>query len=145
MKKLSLLTIFFALMLSACGGVQSTVPDDPNAKASQVIVEKWIAAYQTSDADALMSLWSDDIAWTACIDSPCSSYYLGELKYFVPRDFKNPKFKVEIQSYLITTSGKFAIVQALYADPLVGLQTPTPAVAILEFEDGKISNEKWYW
>jgi hypothetical protein len=157
MKKLSLLIAFFALMLSACGGVNATspalvnrevkitVPDNPDAQASQAIVDRWIAAYQTSDADTLLSLWSDDIAWTACAASPCASYHLGELKYFVPRDFKNPAFKVEIQSYLITTSGDFAVVQALYTDPKVGVLTPTPAVAILEFEDGKILNEKWYW
>jgi hypothetical protein len=167
MKKMSLFIMLFALMLSACAGVkatapntpeaqvsqptmenkevEATVPDTPDAKAAQAVVEKWIAAYQTSDADALLSIWSDDIAWTACADSPCASYHLGELKYYVPRDFKNPKFKVEVQSYLITTSGDFAIVQTLYTDPRVGLQTPTPAVAILEFEDGKILNEKWYW
>lgn len=167
MKKLFLLTMFFALTLSACGAVKvtapnnpdaqasqptvenrdvkATIPDNPDAKASQAIVEKWIAAYQTSDADALLSIWSEEIAWTACAASPCASYHLGELKYYVPRDFKNPKFKVETQSYLITTSGDFAIVQTLYTDPRVGVLTPTPAVAILEFEDGKIVNEKWYW
>lgn len=167
MKKLSRLSIFFVLMLSACAGVNAnppdnpdaqasqvvvenreikiTVPDNSDAKASQAIVEKWIVAYQTSDADALLSLWSDEIAWTACTTSPCASYYLGELKYYVPQDFKNPAFKMEFQSYLITTSGDYAIVQALYTDPKVGVLTPTPAVAILEFEDGKILNEKWYW
>ncbi|MCL4875123.1 MAG: nuclear transport factor 2 family protein [Anaerolineae bacterium] len=158
MKRLSLLAIFFVFTLSACGGVkttspnspdaqasQFTVPDNPNAKASQAIVENWIVAYQTSEAEALLSLWSDDITWSACTNSPCAAYYLADLKHYVPRDFKNPEFKVEIQSYLITTSGKYAIVQALYADPMVGLRTPTPAVAILEFKDGKISKETWYW
>lgn len=167
MKKLSLWTLLFALMLSACAGIDvtptdsldepvtqlavenkeidATVPDRPAAKDSQAILEKWIAAYQTSDADALLSLWSEEIAWTACAASPCASYALAELKYYVPRDFKNPEFSVQIQSYLVTSSGDFAIVRALYVDPLVGLQTPTPAVAILEFEDGKIVNEKWYW
>jgi len=35
MKKLFLLTFFFAIALSACGGIEATVPDNTYAKETQ--------------------------------------------------------------------------------------------------------------
>jgi ketosteroid isomerase-like protein len=144
MKKLVLLTLVCAFALSACGGVKATVSNDPYAKESQAIVEKWIAAYQKRDAQTLLSLYANGITWRVCSGTTCDSYGLSSLTYEVPQTFKHQNFKVEIQSYLVTNLGEFATVQGTYADPEGDARTPTPATVILEIRDGKILNETWY-
>jgi hypothetical protein len=116
-----------------------------SAPASKEIVERWIAAYQDRDAAALLSLYADNVTWLDCSTSSlCDAYYLGTLKLYVPRDFSNPRFELEIQSNLVTTSGRFAALQAMYTDPNAGVSA-APTTVILEITHGLISNETWYY
>jgi hypothetical protein len=145
MRKAFILTLFFAFMLSACGsgGVKATVADDNDAKAKQIIVEKWIAAYQKRDAQALLSLWSDKITWSTC-SAACQDYRMDVLQVAVPDDFSRPEFKVEFQSYTVTNTGTFAIIHAIYQDPSRDAKQPTPSTCILQFAGDKIISETWY-
>jgi ketosteroid isomerase-like protein len=146
MKKLFLVTLLFALTLSACGGVKATVSNDPVAKESQAIVEKWIAAYHDLDAEALLSLYSNDVTWRDCgFNINCDVERLVDLQGVVPISFREKSFKVEAQSYMVTGFGRFAVLQIMYAEPEGGPTTSTPATVILEFKDGKILNETWYY
>ena len=145
MKKLFLLTLFFVFLLSACGGVEARVPDDPYTKESQVVVEKWIVAFKDLDAEALLSLYSDEFTFVDCgLNFTCDVEDLVNLQGVVPLSFRQEGFKVETQSYMITAFGRFAVLQVMYAEP-PGIPTSTPATVILEFKDGKILNETWYY
>jgi PBP1b-binding outer membrane lipoprotein LpoB len=66
MKKYIFLTVFFIALLSACSQTKppANVDDNPEAKASQAIVEQYISAYKNNDADALLALYSDDYVVT---------------------------------------------------------------------------------
>jgi len=146
MKKLFLLSIVVASMLSSCGGIKATVADDPYAKESQAIVEKWMAAYRNLDAEALLSLYSSDLTWRDCgFNINCDFEGLADLQGVVPVSFREKDFKVQAQSYMVTAFGRFAVLQVMYAEPEGGPATSTPTTVILEFKDGKILNETWYY
>ena len=96
MKKLFLLSIVVASMLSSCGGIKATVADDPYAKESQAIVEKWMAAYRNLDAEALLSLYSSDLTWRDCgFNINCDFEGLADLQGVVPVAFREKDFKVQ--------------------------------------------------
>ena len=146
MKKLFLLTFVLVFVLTGCGGVMARVPDDPYAKESQAIVQKWIAAYHDLDAEALLSLYSNDVTWRDCgLNINCDVERLVDLQGVVPPSFKEKGFKVEAQSYMVTEFGRFAVLHVMYAEPEGGPTTSTPTTVILEFKDGKILNETWYY
>jgi ketosteroid isomerase-like protein len=146
MKKTLVFAIVFALALSACAGVKADVPDNEAAKVKQAIVEEWMAAYQAYDAEALLSLYSDDMSWMdyGYNDDP---YHKVVLKGAVHEWFASEALKVEVKSYLVTMDGRFAVVNAIYSEKngLTGKWNSTQAVAILEFNDGKIVKETWYY
>ncbi len=144
MKKILYLIIVLAMALSACGGVKATVPNNAYAKDSQMIVEKWIAAYRNRDGAALLSLYSDDIDYSFCGTTNCDHTYLDELKGVVPDSLKNPEVKIAFQSYFLTTYGERAVVQGRYTDPYWPTDN-AQTVVILEIKNGKITNETWYW
>ena len=145
MKKLLLLmTVFCAFLLSACGRVKATVPDNQYARASQAIVEKWIAALNNRDPVEYLSLYSDDMTLTFCNKPTCDQYSVSDLRTMVRSDMATPGFKEEVQSYFLTKFGEWAVVQGLYSDPNIPV-TNVPAVSILEIKDGKIVSETDYW
>jgi ketosteroid isomerase-like protein len=146
MKKALILSIAVTIALSACGGVKADVPDNSIAKATQAIVEQWITAYQAYDSEALLSLYSDDIIWMdyGYNDGP---YHKAELNNAVRGWFDSKMLKVEVNSYTITWDGHFAVIQGVYSENtgITSKWASTPAVAILEFKDGKIIRETWYY
>jgi ketosteroid isomerase-like protein len=146
MKKILALIIMVPLVLSACHQVKADVPDNEVAKATQAIVEQWIAGNEASDADALLSLYSDDIVWMdyGYNDGP---YHKAVLTGAVHEWLDVKMLKVEVKSYIITWDGHFAVIQAIYSekDGMTGKWVSTSAVAILEFKDGKIIKETWYY
>jgi ketosteroid isomerase-like protein len=146
MKNILILAIAVALTLSACGGIKADVADNDVAKATQAIVEKWIAANQAYDADAVLSLYSDDIIWMdyGYNDGP---YHKMGLNGAVHEWFASEAFKVEVKSYLVTMDGHFAVIQATYSEKngVSGKWASTPAVAILGFKDGRVISEAWYY
>ncbi len=146
MNKLPLFVIVFAFALTACsGGVKATVGRDTSSKATQAIVEKWMTAYENRDAQALLSLYSDDVVWSECSGGTCYRIGLSELKNYVPSEMVlgNPGVKVEPQSYFVTGFGYKAVVQSLYSDPSTR-RVRSPSVTILEIKNGKIASETWY-
>ncbi len=144
MKKLFLLILVSSFTLTACGGIKATVPDNPYAKESQAIVEKWIAAYQNRDGAALLSLYSDDIVYSFCGNTNCDRSGLDELKGVVPDSLKDPEVKTAFQSYFLTKYGERAVVQGRYTDPYWPVEN-AQTVVILEIKNGKITSETWYW
>jgi len=145
MKRIFFPVIVFVFLLTACAGVKARVPDDTYAKESQVVVEKWIAAFRDLDAEALLSLYSDEVTFVDCgLNFTCDVEDLVNLQGVVPLSFRQEGFKVETQSYMITAFGRFAVLQVMYAEP-PGIPTSTPATVILEFKDGKILKEMWYY
>ena len=144
MKKILILNFALAFVLSACGDIKATVPDNSYAKASQAIVEKWIAAQNNRDAKALLSLYSDDMTLRFCNKPTCDQYSLSDLRSMVLSDMATPGFKEEVQSYFLTKFGEWAVVQGLYSDPNIPV-TNVPAISILEIKDGKIVSETDYW
>ncbi len=145
MKKPFLATALLAVAVSACGGVKARVPDDPYAKESQAIVEKWIAAFNDLDAQALLSLYANDLTWKDCAHYSCDVEPLMNLQGAVPMSFRGEGFITEAQSYMVTNFGRFAVLEVMYAEPEGGPPTPIPATVILEFKDGKIVSETWYY
>jgi hypothetical protein len=147
MKKPFLATVLLAIGLSACGGVDARVPDDTYAKESQAIAEKWISANHELDAQALLSLYSKDLTWRDCgMNYSCDVLSLADLQGVVPLSFRNEGFTAEADSYMVTNGGRFAVLQVMYADPGPGgPTTPIPATVLLEFKDGGIVNETWYY
>ena len=145
MKKLFLLTFFFAIALSACGGNEATVPDNTYAKETQQIVEKWIAANQNRDAEALMSLYSTDLSFVECNGATCDVSTYAELDYGVPLDLSRPEYKVEVHSYFVTDVGVYVSIQVTFQDPEYISRNSTPATIILEIHNGLITKETWYY
>ena len=146
MKKTLVYGIMFALALSACRGIKVDVPDNDAAKATQAVVEEWMAAYQAYDSEGLLSLYAENITWMdyGYNDGP---YQKVVLKGAVHEWFASEALKVEVKSFLVTLDGHFAVVNAIYSEKngLTGKWNSTQAVAILEFKDGKIVNETWYY
>ena len=132
-------------LAAAPAEIKITVSDNQYSKASQAIVEKWLAAYKNRDPKALLALYADDIAWDDCSGLDCgkSPAGLSDLRSFMPQSLLDPTFKVEVQSYFVTQFGERAVVELLYSDANVPV-TNAPSVAILEFKDGKIVKETWY-
>jgi hypothetical protein len=145
MKKLVLLTLFFAFILSACGGVKATVGSDPYSKQTQAIVEKWIAALNNRDATALVSLYSNDYTLRDCSLMPCDvETTLPAMKEGYAGYFNDPNFKMKIQSYFVTAYGRFVIIQGIYDDKSE-FPTPSPLMILLEIKNGLILNETMYY
>ncbi len=158
MKKLILVTLYLTLILSACSGAKSTLPgvkptdvkvkatvaNDDGARATQAIVEKWVSALQNRDANLFLSLYSDNVTWKMC-SAKCSAFKLFDLKIYVPSDFSRPTVQMNNLSYTVLNNGVYAIVQGVYQDIGGDAKEPTPLTDILEFEDGKIINETWYY
>ncbi len=145
MQKLLLLACLVALALAGCGGIQATIGSDPEQRAAQAVVEKWIAAYHTRDVATLLSLYSSNMIWRSCGGPTCDQFPLSALKTALAGDLADPAFGVRVQSYFLTASGYKAIVQIRFSDPKIPV-AGVPAVAILEINrDGTISSETWYW
>ena len=114
MKKILVVTLFTMLFLTACGGIKADVPDNPDAKATQALVEKYIETNLTYDADGLMALYADDLFWMdyGGNDGPLTR---GNLDYFVHETMAAKDFKHKFKSYLVTPDGRFAVIQIRYS------------------------------
>ncbi len=166
MKKILVVTLLLVFLLAACSGaktttavvspienavptavkIKATIANDDGARITQALVEKWISAYQKHDANLLLSLWSDTITWKICA-SGCSAYHMDELRGYVSSDLSRTSFTMNTLSYTVLNTGTFAVVQAIYQDASASgdAKDPTPATVILQFLNGKIVNETWYY
>jgi ketosteroid isomerase-like protein len=136
------------LFLSACGtkGMKTDVPDNPEGKATQTIVEQYITAYKGNDAASLISLYSDDLVWMdyGFNDGP---YGKSGISVDIRQGMNTKYYTVKIDSYVVTVDGRFAVLQGKYSQPnkSTGKWTSVPGYAVLEFKDGKIIAESWYY
>ena len=146
MKRDFSLLIALVILLTACGRIKVDVPDTTAARITKSIVEQWITANRNYDAEAILSLYSDDITW---IDHGYDEgpYQKASIAGSLRQWYSSRLLKVDAQSYLVTLDGRFAVIQAIYSekDSLSGKWVSTPATAILEFKAGKILNETWYY
>jgi len=148
MKKLRFATIFVTLLLTACakGGVKMDVPENPEGKATQAIVEQYITAYKNNDADLLTSLYSDKLVWMdyGFNDGP---YGKSGISTDIRQGMSTKYYTVNIDSYIVTIDGRFAVLQGEYEQPnkSTAKWTSVPGYAVLEFRDGKIISETWYY
>jgi ketosteroid isomerase-like protein len=148
MKKYLLINIFMTELLTGCGmsGVKADVPDNPEGKAAQAIVEHFITAYKNNDADSLTSLYSDDLVWMdyGFNDGPWTK---GNISAIIREAMNTKYYTVNIDSYVVTNDGRFAVLQGDYSQPnkTTGKWTSVPGYAVLELKDGKIIGESWYY
>jgi ketosteroid isomerase-like protein len=146
MSKTVLAIFCIALLLTSCQQVEADVPDNPEAHATQSLVEKFIETNINYDAEGLMSLYADDLFWMdyGGNDGPLNK---GNLDYAVHETMSSEDYEIEFESYIVTPDGRFAVLQAFYSQlaALSGKMATVPAVAVLEFEDGKIISEIWYY
>ncbi len=146
MKKTTVLFLSIIFLLSACGGVRADVADNPQAKAAQSIVEEYIIANETYDPDRLMMLYADNLFWMdyGGNDGPLSR---ANLDYFVHETMAAKDFKMKVKSYSITPDGRFAALEVDYSQlaAFSGKVVSVTCVVLLEFRDGRIINETWYY
>jgi hypothetical protein len=135
-----------AIFISACGQINHTIPDSPDAKATNPIVEKYITANETYNTDDLMALYADQLVWVdnGMNDGPFNK---PNLDFLVRQSFNQKEIKVKFLSYLLTPDGCYAVLESTVSMPSKrdGKWVSTKAYAVLEFKDGKIINETWYY
>jgi len=144
MKKIFVLAMVIALILTACGQVKTNIPNTKDAKAAQAIIENWISANKANDVDKLMSLYADNIVW---MDYGLNDGPFNKADLDVMNRMSTGEIKSKLESYLLTPDGRFAVAQLNLSMKATstGKWVSTPAVAVLEFKDGKIVNETWYY
>ena len=140
------LIVLMSLFLAACGGIKTDVPDTPEAQATQELVEKYITTNVEYDAEGLLALYADDIFWMdyGGDDGPLDK---GDLEMLVPGIMAAEEFTIEFSSYLVTSDGRFAVVEGVYSEisPLTGKWVEAPFVLVLEIRDNLIVREEWYY
>jgi len=146
MKKIAFLVIGIALLMSACGQIKADVPDNPDAKATQALVQEWMAVSKANDYQKLIALYADDLVWMDYGDNygPLDK---GNLSYDLQYESGPEQMKLKYKSYLVTSNGHCAVIQATFSTHArsTGKWVSMPAIAILEFKDGKIVRESWYY
>lgn len=147
MKKTTL-TILLAIILTACGQrqIEADVPNNPEALATQSLVEKYIVTNTTYDANGLMELYAEELFWMdyGSNDGPISR---GNLDYFVHETMSSRDFKIEVKSYTITPDGQFSALNVIFSQPAAssGKWASAPCVVVLEFKNNLIISEIWYY
>jgi ketosteroid isomerase-like protein len=150
MKKV-IIIMLVVMFLSACGSTsrgttKADVPDNAEAQATKSIVEKFISAYKSYDAEGLMSLYSDELIWMdyGLNDGPFDKDIYN---FLVKSSMSSKDLKVEIESYIVTPDGRFAVLDTLFsmAAPPSGEWASVRAYAVLEILSDKIVAETWYY
>ena len=115
MRKLNAIFILIVFTLCACGQVRADVPDNPEAKATQNIVEEYIIANEDYDADLLVGLYSDKLVYFD-YGMSIGPINKGNLDYFIHETMAARDFKLHVKSYNVTPDGRFAAMVAEYSE-----------------------------
>jgi major membrane immunogen (membrane-anchored lipoprotein) len=148
MKKILLVAIVLTVLFTACGkrGVIADVPDNPEGKDAQAVVEQYITAYKNNDDKSLISLYSNELVWMdyGFNDGP---YGKSGISATVREGMSTKYYTVKIDSYVVTVDGRFAVLQGEYSQPnkTTNKWTSVPGFAVLEIKDAKIISESWYY
>jgi hypothetical protein len=134
---------------TACGGikVQADVPDTPGAIASQIIVDQYIKAYVSYDAEGLIALFHDDYVFMdyGLDDGPLGK---GNISYAIKEAMAEPDtWKAQFVSYTITPDGRFAVLEGSFSmgAKIYGDMASAPAYVVLEFQGDQVLSETWYY
>jgi hypothetical protein len=147
--KVSVFPILVSIILTVgCSqsGNAADVPDNPQAKATQALVEQYIHAITSYDPAALESLFSEDYVYSD-FGRFIRTETRGNIIYMLTEEMSLRDYKAEIYTYTITSDGRFAVLQYLYSEiqPSTGNWAAAPVYNVLEFKDGKINRESLYY
>lgn len=139
MKKLFILAVALAIVLSACGQQGAGASETP------ALVKAWISAYESKDADKFIALYSDDVYYA---DWAIGAFITGKDGWSsgVRSTFPEEGFAVKVNSYFVSSDGRFAAVECIYSNKdRQGRIVSMPMASILEFKNGKIVKETDYY
>lgn len=140
-------------VLSACGAptaaptpASTATPAPDPAAETHALVQAWVDAYHSLDADAYMSYFAEDAVYLDMAIKDFGTYNRDMLDRAVHSTFQEEGFKIEITSFFVSPDGKFAAAEGTYYDlNKAGRQVPMPMAIILEIRDGKIVKETDYY
>ena len=142
-----LLTVGMILVLSLASCNTQSVPElSESPEETRKIVQGWMDAYQSLDADKLMSYYAEDVVYLNVVIKDFGTVTYNGLNKSIHKDFQKEGFRMELVSSFISPDGKFAAVQGNYYDlNRSGRQISMPIAIILEFQDGRIVRETDYF
>ena len=149
MKRILLPLFLVLLVLAACSQTKNTasVADNPASRVAEEIASQFIQAYETYDAEGLISTFHDEYVFMdyGMDDGP---YTKGNISYFIKESMAEPDtWKAQFDEYTITPDGRFAVLAGTFSmvDKRDGEMVTVPAYVVLEVKDGLIIAETWYY
>jgi len=125
---------------------RNTNPPKPpsEGKAVQSLVTTYVSAYREKDVAAYLSLFSKDADY---FDYGVQVHKkIRQLKEELQRSFQREEFRLVINSFFVSSDGRFAALMGTYSDTeRRGRGISVPIVSILEFHNGKIIKESLYY
>ena len=112
--------------------------------AAEELVKAYIAAYETKDATAYLSLFSKGAVY---VDFAVQVHAkIRQLKEELVSSFRRQGFQFSIRSYFVSVDGRLAALQGRYRDSLrSGQSASVPIASFLEIHEGKITREALYY
>jgi hypothetical protein len=118
-------------------------PPSPG-KTVQSLVTTYASAYQAKEVDSYLSLFSKDADY---FDYGVQVHKkIRQLKEELRLSFQREEFRLVINSFFISSDGRFAALMGTYTDTeRSGRRISVPIVSILEFHNGEIIKESLYY
>jgi ketosteroid isomerase-like protein len=120
-------------------------PTPPSeGKTIQSLVTTYASAYRAKDAAAYLSLFSKDADY---FDYGVQVHKkIRQLKEELRHSFQREEFRLEINSFFVSSDGRFAALMGTYTDTeRSGRRISVPIVSILELHNGEIIKESLYY
>lgn len=134
-----------SLLLAACGAPASGTGTD-SAEKTLKLVRGYVDAYHALDADKYMSYFAEDAKYYDTALKDFGAWDRDALDKAVHSTFVEEGFKVEIDSFFVSTDGKYAALEGTYYDlNKTGRQVGMPMVIMLDIQDSKIIKEVDYY
>lgn len=148
MRRLLILSLILAILGSGCfqAGKVADVPENPQAKETQALVEKYIHAITEYDPAPLESLFSEDFIYSD-YGRFIRTETKGNIILLLEEAMSRRDYKAKIKSYTITSDGRFAVLQYLYSEeqPSTGNWVEAVLYDVLEIKNGEIVAETLYY
>ena len=120
-------------------------PKPPSeGKTIQSLVTDYASAYRAKDAAAYLSLFSKDAVY---FDYGVQVHKkIKQLKEELRHSFQREEFRLEINSFFVSSDGRFAALMGTYTDTeKSGRRISVPIVSILELHNDEITKESLYY
>jgi ketosteroid isomerase-like protein len=142
-----LLTVGMILVLSLASCNTQSAPElSESPEETRKVVQSWMNAHQSLDADKLMSCYAEDVVYLNVVIKDFGTVTYDGLNKSIRKDFQKDGFRMELVSSFISPDGKFAAIQGTYYDlNSAGRQISMPIAIVLEFRDGEIVKETDYF